>query len=76
MKVYICMGIMALACVFSFFIGKNVGAEQTERQAQAQVVVVEPVQQEEHQNAQADCTEDGQHQIEKSSLIRLCFLRT
>lgn len=49
MKMYICMGIMGLACILSFWVGKNVGTVQAQKKADAEVSVMENIQQEEIQ---------------------------
>lgn len=45
MRAYICMGIMCLACAFSFWVGRNVGTVQAKKQAEAEVSAMENVQQ-------------------------------
>ena len=44
MRAYICMGIMCLACVFSFWVGKNVGTVQAQKRTDTEVSVMENVE--------------------------------
>jgi len=48
MRGYICMGILCLACVFSFWVGRNVGTVQAQKKADAEVAVMENVQMKEN----------------------------
>ncbi len=45
MRAYICMGIMCIACVFSFLLGKNVGEVQAEKKAETEVSAMENIEQ-------------------------------
>ncbi len=44
MRAYICMGIMCLACLFSFWVGKNVGTVQAQKQMDTEVSAMENVE--------------------------------
>ena len=44
MRGYVCMAIMCLSCVFSFWLGKNVGAVQVLKTVDKEVVAMENVE--------------------------------
>ena len=54
MRGYICIGIMCLACIFSFLVGRNVGTVQARKEADAEVAVMENVQMGETENTEPE----------------------
>ena len=72
MRGYACMAIMCLACVFSFWLGRNVGTVQALKEVDTEVAVMENVEtgtvEEAESEAVSDALEDNTEEIESTEV--------
>ncbi len=73
MRAYICMMILCLACLFSFYVGKNAGIKQTQGKVDAEVAVMENVEAETSQKdaaSEPNASEEADVQQEETEATK------